>query len=393
MPATHTNKLRSASHPAKGILLTVLISALAMAASSAEPDAPAQEPEPEAAQFAPMVTTLVPDDEQGAIVVTPDFTNIVAKEAGLWPNVVSSPDGKLLAFGYNAPAHTTLPGDVDAWASGDGGKSWEWRAAAARRPAETANYCHWASGLTDTGEVIVVASGLDDPATQKLYNDTMTFISSDFGKSWEKRDVFPRLIAGFKSHPFGQVVTGPDGSLRTVVYTLDDQNLEAAWMVTSRDNGMSWDEGTKIAEGINESVLLSLGGQEWLCVARTSNRPAPENGQELRQFRSMDGGVTWTDEGLVAGWHKHPPSLLRLADDRILLTYGNRRTGGIETKVSPDDGKSWGPAMEVFRTGPGDMGYPSTAQLPDGKLVTVFYAHQSSLYDGYQMGAVGWSLP
>jgi len=39
------------------------------------------------------------------------------------------------------------------------------------------------------------------------------------------------------------------------------------------------------------------------------------------------------------------------------------------------------------------MGYPSTAQLPDGKLVTVFYAAQSPLHAGYHMGAIGWQSP
>ena len=39
------------------------------------------------------------------------------------------------------------------------------------------------------------------------------------------------------------------------------------------------------------------------------------------------------------------------------------------------------------------MGYPSTAQLPDGKLVTVFYASQSPLHAGYHMGAIRWNVP
>ena len=39
------------------------------------------------------------------------------------------------------------------------------------------------------------------------------------------------------------------------------------------------------------------------------------------------------------------------------------------------------------------MGYPSTAQLPDGKLVTVFYAINSALHDSYHMGALGWLAP
>ena len=161
--------------------------------------------------------------------------------------------------------------------------------------------------------------------------------------------------------------------------------------MTSRDGGLTWAEPIKIAEGINESVLLPLTGQEWLCVARTSNKPAPELGQELRQFRSTDDGKTWTDEGLLAGFHQHPPHLLRLQDQRLLLTYGNRRDGSIKARLSADAGKSWGAIQKLFITGPGDMGYPSTAQLPDGQLVTVFYAAQSPLHTGYHMGAIGWN--
>ena len=51
------------------------------------------------------------------VPLTPDFTAVVVKGGGLWPQLHPAPDGALLAFGYNAPAHTTLPGDVDCWAS------------------------------------------------------------------------------------------------------------------------------------------------------------------------------------------------------------------------------------------------------------------------------------
>ena len=112
---------------------------------------------------------------------------------------------------------------------------------------------------------------------------------------------------------------------------------------------------------------------------------------ELRQFRSSDSGLTWTDEGLLAGYHKHPPHLLRLRDNRILLTYGNRRDGGIEALFSTDDAKKWSTPIRIYATGPGDMGYPSTVQRPDGKLVTVFYASTSPLHAGYHMGSIGWA--
>ena len=88
--------------------------------------------------------------------LTPDFSAVVVKGGGLWPQIQTAPDGTLLALGYNAAAHTTLPGDVDAWASSDGGKTWSLRATAAARPAKSANYCHWASGISAKGSAQVV---------------------------------------------------------------------------------------------------------------------------------------------------------------------------------------------------------------------------------------------
>ena len=52
----------------------------------------------------------------------------------------------------------------------------------------------------------------------------------------------------------------------------------------------------------------------------------------------------------------------------------------------------WDTPLRLFQTS-GDMGYPSTVQLADGRMVTVFYAKQSRLHDGYHMGAIGWQPP
>ena len=343
------------------------------------------------------ISNLSLKQEAEATPLIPDFTAVVAVDAGLWPQIQVTHDGTLLAFGYNAPAHTTLPADVECWASSDGGKTWSKRGIAASRPNAEANYCHWASGVIAKDELLVIASGMDDAANakgQRMPNDVLVFRSTNAGANWKPNGEFPlRMPGDLKPHPFGSIVQGTDGQLRTLVYTSDEQsnNAEAAWIVISSDRGQSWGDVRKLADGINESVLLPLVDKTWLCVARTSNKPAPEHGQELRQFRSVDDGQTWTDEGLIAGYHKHPPHLLRLADGRILLTYGNRRDGSIEARLSSNDGKSWTTPLKLYTTGPGDMGYPSTAQRPDGKLVTVFYAQRSPLRDGYHMGDIGWT--
>ena len=137
---------------------------------------------------------------------TPHFTAVVAKGGGLWPQIQVAADGTLLAFGYNAAAHTTLPGDVDAWVSSDGGKTWSLRATAAARPDAKANMCHWASGVSAKGELLVVASGMYDAANERgkrAPNDAGIFRSADDGKTWTRAGAFPKEVGGLKPYPFG----------------------------------------------------------------------------------------------------------------------------------------------------------------------------------------------
>jgi len=70
-----------------------------------------------------------------------------------------------------------------------------------------------------------------------------------------------------------------------------------------------------------------------------------------------------------------PSHLLRLNDGRLLMSYGHRRKPfGNQARVSDDHGKTWSEPMIVSGDGAGgDLGYPTTVQLNDGSLVTVWY--------------------
>ena len=66
-----------------------------------------------------------------------------------------------------------------------------------------------------------------------------------------------------------------------------------------------------------------------------------------------------------------------LTDGRVLLTRGYRRDGmGVRYALSTN-GSEWLPEVEgVLESGSEteDCGYPSTVQLADGSLFTVYYA-------------------
>ena len=96
---------------------------------------------------------------------------------------------------------------------------------------------------------------------------------------------------------------------------------------------------------------------------------------------STDNGETWsfltkaadTDGG--AGRNGNPPSMVRLKDGKLCVTYGYRSTPyGIRAKFSEDNGKSWGDEIHLRDDGRNwDFGYTRTIQRTDGKLVTIYY--------------------
>ena len=71
----------------------------------------------------------------------------------------------------------------------------------------------------------------------------------------------------------------------------------------------------------------------------------------------------------------NPPSLIRLRDGRLCLTYGDRKPPyRMYAKFSDDAGQSWSDPLILRDNIAGrDMGYPRTVQRTDGKLVTIYY--------------------
>jgi hypothetical protein len=68
----------------------------------------------------------------------------------------------------------------------------------------------------------------------------------------------------------------------------------------------------------------------------------------------------------------NPPSLVRLGDGRLVLTYGYRaKPFRIETRLTGDQGKTWSePFVLRGNGGSQDVGYPRSIVRPDGKIVT-----------------------
>ena len=121
---------------------------------------------------------------------------------------------------------------------------------------------------------------------------------------------------------------------------------------------------------MSRSEARSIGAGE---LHRNRQAHAANAGETL-QCESTDGGKTWSEPHTIGVWGL-PSHLMKLKDNRLLMTYGYRRAPfGNQARVSEDGGKSWSEPITISGDGAnGDLGYPSTVQFDDGSLLTVWY--------------------
>jgi hypothetical protein len=94
----------------------------------------------------------------------------------------------------------------------------------------------------------------------------------------------------------------------------------------------------------------------------------------VMQTESSDGGVTWSVPRWL-GFKGSPPHLLRHSSGALVMTYGYRdKPYGQRVAISRDDGRTWDADWILRDDGlDSDLGYPSTVELGDGSLLTVYY--------------------
>jgi hypothetical protein len=309
-----------------------------------------------------------------------------------WPNLTVLEDGSIVATIHNQPSHLKVPADVECWASQDGGRTWTKRGIPAPRDNERVARGNVAAGVARNGDLIVIASGWSDPAsaTRGTILPAIVSRSADGGRTWTiDAKAFPEKwprVARTKASPdgclvpFGDILEGADGTLRVGFY---GGAAGSGFVYRSRDDGRTWGEPVALNKDvvIHEPALFHLGEGKWLAAARL-------NGLDL--YASDDDAKTWAYRKKLTGPQQHPGHFARLKDGRVLLTYGNRlEPRGVDVRFSDDEGSTW---TEPFRVVDfqGDGGYPSSVQLPDGRVLTAYYARRIVNHDRYHMGVVVW---
>jgi hypothetical protein len=65
-------------------------------------------------------------------------------------------------------------------------------------------------------------------------------------------------------------------------------------------------------------------------------------------------------------------------------------TSASKSVLGSDEGRTWDEPIRVVDF-QGDGGYPSSVQLPDGQVLTAYYASRIEDHAGYHMGVVLWA--
>lgn len=193
--------------------------------------------------------------------------------------------------------------------------------------------------------------------------------SEDGGKTWSER------YSSIVNSPHGPIQL-QDGRLLYPGIKLWE-NPRAVGIAESLDDGKTWRWVTELqpADGENISTYHELHGVQAASgkIVVQVRSHAPTSNQETLQAESEDGGRTWTKFHKIGVWGI-PSHLTKLSDGRLLMTNGYRREPfGNQARISADEGRTWSEPFTVSQCPPCDLGYPSSVQRDDGKIVSVWY--------------------
>ncbi len=326
-----------------------------------------------------------------------------------WPTVARRANGELwVTWSGGREAHVCPFGQVVAMTSRDNGDTWTFPRVLLDGAIDDRD-----SGCIETAKGTLIATTFTSLAYEPLLAK-QTAMTEHTAEGWKKGQMKSEQLARWKA----------------AHARLGDEERKAElgeWLIRSTDGGLSW--STRIKTIVNsphgpiqlkDGRLLYAGkrlwtddkkigvcestddGATWRWLAEIPTRPGDEvpkgyhelhaaeaadgtlivqirnhnkaNAGETLQTESRDGGKTWSEPHSIGVWGL-PSHLLRLRNGWLLMTYGHRRAPfGNQARISTDNGKSWGGAMILSGDGAGgDLGYPSTVELADGTLLTVWY--------------------
>ncbi len=249
--------------------------------------------------------------------------------------------------------------------SRDGGESWT-----LERP----------DGLNSKKEAVQCPGGINftNPNFAMTCRNSKFHISYDRGKTWQDH---------YKLPDFGQknimartdyIVNGKSDCLVFLTASKTNGKEGRPFCARTTDGGrtlnfVSWISPEPPGFSIMPSTVRISKNQLISAIRRK------EKGLGfIEVYISNNNGKSWgilSRPAATGRKNGNPPSMVRLRDGRIVVTYGYRSSPqGTRAKISRDNGKTWADEIILRQDGrTWDLGYPQTIQRPDGKLVTIYY--------------------
>lgn len=320
-----------------------------------------------------------------------------------WPTLTRRRNGELLlVFSGGRETHVCPFGRVELMRSQDNGVNWRWPQVLLDGPIDDRD-----AGILETAQGSILVTTFTSLAYEPILKKAEAIPPGQPGawepallKEWQA--VHHRLTAEQRQHELGTwMIRSTDGGIswsgryavpvnspHGPIQLQDGRQLYCGvelWQPARRvgachstDDGVTWEWLSEIPTRPGDNSreyheLHAIEAANGTIIAHIRNHN-PENRLETLQTESTDSGRTWSVPRSIGVWG-FPSHLLRLRDDRLLMSYGHRRAPlGNQVRVSADHGQTWSPALILTSdAASGDMGYPSTVECDDGTLVTVWY--------------------
>lgn len=226
------------------------------------------------------------------------------------------------------------------------------------------------------------------------------YLSNDRCHSWQGPYNLPMFGQTGIAARTDYLVNGPRELLLFLTASKADGNEGRVFCARTTDGGQSFHlHGLVGAEPAGFEIMpasLRVSATRILVAVRVKSgiTDFTEAQHFIDLYASDDDGATWHYFNRPVpntGKGGNPPTLTRLQDGRICMTYGYRAAPfGLRAKLSTDEGGTWGEEI-ILRDDGGnhDIGYPRTVQRTDGTIVTVYYYNDQAEGDRY-LAATLW---
>ena len=261
-----------------------------------------------------------------------------------------------------------------------------------------------------------------DPEVAPIWETGFARITDDNIARWVGAWICTSVDAGESwKAPVKVPLTAPHGPIRlrngTLLYfgkvfgnDMDEftSGIGEIAAMTSSDDGQTWEglgtvplcAGTEPGN-YHEPHVAELADGKLVGLIRSA--AAVREGRDdimgalkfsLFQSVSTDGGRTWS-EAEPLGFHGSPPHLLVHSSGALVCVYGYRQEPyGERVMISRNGGESWDYDYVLRDDGPdSDLGYPSSVELEDGSLLTMYYQKIESTKEKCSLLWSRWKLP